>query len=65
MDSVFQWKDIERLSEKTKQQQKEDNQDPHICCLQRLKSDLKTQTDWDWGDGKKYSVQMEIKRNLG
>ena len=33
-------------------------QDPYTCYLQE------THTDWKWGDGKKYSTQMESKRKL-
>ena len=37
-------------------------QDPYICCLQETNSDLRTYTDWKWGDGKRYSMQMEIQK---
>ena len=36
----------------------------HIyAAYKRLTSDLETHIDWKWGDGKSYSMQMEIKRN--
>ena len=34
------------------------------AVYKRPTSDLGTQTDWNWGDGKRYSMQMEIKRKL-
>ena len=34
------------------------------AAYKRLTSDLKTHADWKWGDGKRYSMQMEIKRKL-
>ena len=30
----------------------------------RTTSDLETYTDWKWGEGKRYSMQIEIKRKL-
>ena len=38
----------------------------HINAVyKRLTSDLGTHTDWKWGDGKRYSMQMEIKKKDG
>ena len=38
----------------------------HIyVAYKRLISDVKTHKDWKWGNGKSYSMQMEIKRKLG
>ena len=34
------------------------------AVYKRPTSDLETHTDWKWGDGKRYSMQMEIKRKL-
>ena len=39
-------------------------QDQYTCCLQETTSDLGTHTDWKWGDGKRYSMQIEIKIKL-
>ena len=37
----------------------------HIYAVEkRPTSDLGTHTDWNWRDGKRYSMQMEIKRKL-
>ena len=37
----------------------------HIYYVyKRPTSDLGTHTDWKWGDGKRYSMQMEIKGKL-
>ena len=37
----------------------------HIyAAYKRLTLDLGTHTDWKWGDGKRYSMQMESKRKL-
>ena len=37
----------------------------HIYVVyKRPTSDLGTNTDWKWGDRKRYSMQMEIKRKL-
>ena len=37
----------------------------HIYAVyKRPTSDLGTHTDWKWGDGKRYSKQIEIKRKL-
>ena len=33
-------------------------------AYRRLSSDLKKQTDWEWRDGKGYSMQMKAKRKL-
>ena len=35
------------------------------AAYKRLTLDLKTHTDWKWGHGKRYSMQMEIKGKLG
>ena len=38
----------------------------HIYAVyKRPTSDLGTHTDWKWGDGKRYSMQMEIKKKAG
>ena len=39
-------------------------QDPYICVHKRPTSDIGTHTDWKWRDGERYSMQMEIKREL-
>ena len=39
-------------------------QDPKYAIYKRPTPDLGTHTDWKWGDGKIYSMQMEIKRKL-
>ena len=31
----------------------------------RPTSDIRTHTDWKWGDGKRYYTQIEIKRKTG
>ena len=37
----------------------------HIYAVyRRPTSDLGTHTDWKWGDGKRYSIHVEIKRKL-
>ena len=33
------------------------------AVYKRPTSDLGTHTDWKWGDGKRYSMQMEIKKS--
>ena len=38
----------------------------HICAVWRsLTSDLTAHIDWKWGDGQRYSMQMEIKEKWG
>ena len=37
---------------------------PIYAVYKRPTSDLGPHTDWEWGDGKRYSMQMEIKRKL-
>ena len=37
---------------------------PMYAAYQMLTSTIKTLTDLRWGDGKSYSVQMEMKGNL-
>ena len=38
----------------------------HIYAVYKTPtSDLGTHTDWKWGDGKRYSMQMEIKKKAG
>ena len=37
-----------------------------LCTIyKRPTSDLGTHIDWKWGNGKRYSMQMDIKRKLG
>ena len=40
-------------------------QDPYVCCLQETKFRSKDTHRWKWGDGKSYSMQMEMKRKPG
>ena len=54
---MLQPKDIDWLNGYTKK--------THIYAVyKRPTTDLGTHTDWKWGDGKRYSMQMEIKRKL-
>ena len=62
---MLQWKDTELLSEKTNKATTKRKQPRPIGLLPTETQIRSKDTDWDWGDGKKYSVQMEIKRNLG
>ena len=38
-------------------------QDLYTRCLQDTHLDLKTHTKWKWTDGKRYSMQMEMKES--
>ena len=40
------------------------NKTGRYAVYKRPTSVLGTHTDWKWGDGKRYSMQMEIKRKL-
>ena len=40
------------------------NKTHKYAVYKRPTSDLGTHTAWKWGDGKRYSMQMEIKRKL-
>ena len=39
-------------------------QDSIYAVYKRPTSDLGTHTDWKWGDVRRYSMQMEVKRKL-
>ena len=41
-----------------------ENQDPYISVYKKPTSDLKTNIDWKWEDGKIYSMHMGSKRKL-
>ena len=60
---MLQSKDIEWLNVLKKKNKKQKNKAHKYAAYKRLISDLKTHTDWKWGDGKRYSKQMETKRN--
>ena len=42
-----------------------DKNKTHIYAVyKKITSDLRTHTEWNWGDGKRYPMQMEIKSKL-
>ena len=40
-------------------------EDAYIYYLQETHFKLGIHTHWKWGDGRRYSMQLEIKRKLG
>ena len=38
--------------------------DPYMC-YKRPTSDLGTLTDWKWGNGRRYSMKIEIQKKTG
>ena len=53
---------VNRLNSPTKRHRLTEwlqEEDPYICSLQEIPSDVKTHIDWRWEDGKIYSMQMQ------
>ena len=60
MDSIFQTKDMDWLNRYTHMYTK----GLYIFCLQKTHLKPRDTMDWKWGDGRRYYMQMEVKRKL-